>query len=157
MFNSQMSQNTWDQSFGLLAGKSLSVRLSVAPSPHIASTYCASFPVIAAFLIIFADLALAIPGNNNYPWKIVKFFWLDGMTYDNEIGIRNPREGPNAKPIPFFLAALGFFKVFLTFGYLSQSFYGLDAGLNEWGESEGPNTQLFCLWAGECKLACLDM
>jgi hypothetical protein len=99
---------------------------------------------------------------------VVKFFWLDGMTYDNEIGLRNPSEDPrdysreypngipngkSAKPIPFFLAALGFFKVFLTFGYLSQSFYGLDNGLNEWGESKGPNTQLFCLWAGKYSFA----
>ncbi|GHJ87819.1 hypothetical protein NliqN6_4221 [Naganishia liquefaciens] len=111
------------------------------------------FIIIAALLIIFADLALAIPGNTNLPWNVVKFFWLDGMTYDQEIADRDPRldprEGRNsAKPMPFFLGALGFFKVFVTFGYLSQSFYGIDTGMDEWGESHGPNTQLFCLWAG---------
>lgn len=75
------------------------------------------------------------------------------MTYDRDLAYRNPeldpREGRNSvKPMPFFLGALGFFKVFVTFGYLSQSFYGIDNGLDEWGERYGPDTQLFCLWAG---------
>nr|BAJ88848.1 predicted protein [Hordeum vulgare subsp. vulgare] len=112
------------------------------------------FIIIAALIIIFADLALALPNNNNICWRIVKSLWLDGMTYDQKTAQADPYGQYGAsgqttpKPIPFFLGALAFFKVFLTFGFLSQSFYGLDTGEDPWGEKTGPDTQLFCLWAG---------
>lgn len=77
------------------------------------------------------------------------------MTYDQKTAQADPYGQYGAsgqttpKPIPFFLGALAFFKVFLTFGFLSQSFYGLDTGEDPWGEKTGPDTQLFCLWAGK--------
>ncbi|KAJ9098068.1 hypothetical protein QFC19_006503 [Naganishia cerealis] len=105
------------------------------------------FIIIAALTIVFADVALALPERNNIFWRIIKMFWLDGMTYTKQYGTADPYD-TSRDPIPFFLAPLALFKVFLTFGYMSQSFYGVDTGLNQWGEQKGPNTQLFCLAAG---------
>jgi hypothetical protein len=107
------------------------------------------YPVLAAFILIFADLAMAIPERNNIFWRLIKMFWLDGMTYTRGYGTADPY-GTSRDPTPFFLAPLGkrnlslksvkshthnkfwfilaFFKIFITFGYLSQTFYGVDDG-----------------------------
>jgi hypothetical protein len=153
-----MSRSTWVLSSGRQDGRFLSVSdLSSFPVCVLFFSTAPGPIVIAALILIFADLALALPDNNNICWRIVKTLWLDGMTYDENTAQADPyaqygQQGPQPtpKPIPFFLGALAFFKVFLTIGFLSQSFYGLDNGENEWGETRGPDTQLFCLWAGKC-------
>ncbi|KAJ9095974.1 hypothetical protein QFC21_005336 [Naganishia friedmannii] len=105
------------------------------------------FIILAAIILIFADLAMAIPERNNIFWRLIKMVWLDGMTYTRAYGTANPYIA-NRDPTPFFLAPLAFFKIFISFGYLSQTFYGVDNGMNQWGEQTGPNTQEFCVYAG---------